>query len=394
MQHTLNKRKSTISCCLAGIVTCTLLVLVTNTAAFGQDRVIAGNSPAGDKEDLQPSFPQAMVDRPGEASCCDLGGWSCCHPQWTAAADFIILDRVGTVPYALVETVPHSVKYKDLPKTAGTVMLNATDLQEGFSGGPQLDLIHHGDDGTDLEVSYFQIDGWNDARCIGPFLGPDGKATDWLVMRAPGNFLQTQNADDQSMTWDYASRLYNAEVNIRRNLGPRVTVLAGFRWINLAEGLEGILLPPSPHGTGSFWDAQTRNNLYGFQMGMDAKLLERNRFSIDSVLKVGIFDDHADETSSVRMERIQFGESDATNGLAFVGQLGVRCKYQVTQRLSLKVGYELIWLQGVALAPGQISDTYCHGATLPQDTSVQALGVNCSSGIFYHGATAGLEYSF
>jgi len=25
---------------------------------------------------------------------------------------------------------------------------------------------------------------------------------------------------------------------------------------------------------------------------------------------------------------------------------------------------------------------------------VQALGVNCSSGIFYHGATAGLEYSF
>ena len=173
-----------------------------------------------------------------------------------------------------------------------------------------------------------------------------------------------------------------------------MTVLAGFRWVNLSEELEGILLPPTPHGTGSFWDAQTKNNLYGFQIGMDAKLLERDRFSIDGVLKAGIFDNHAEEASSVRMDRIQFGESDSTNHLAFLGEVGVQCKYQVTPRLLLKAGYEAIWLQGVALASGQIAETYCHGGILPQDTYVQALGVNCSSGVFYHGATAGLEYSF
>ena len=27
-------------------------------------------------------------------------------------------------------------------------------------------------------------------------------------------------------------------------------------------------------------------------------------------------------------------------------------------------------------------------------TTGQALGVNCNSGVFYHGATVGLEYSF
>ena len=161
------------------------------------------------------------------------------------------------------------------------------------------------------------------------------------------------------MAWDYASRLYNAEVNVRWNLWRRVTVLAGFRWVNLSEELEGILLPPTPHGTGSFWDTQTKNNLYGFQIGADAKLLERNRFSIDGVLKAGIFDNHVEETTSVRMERIQFGESDSTDHLAFLGEIGVQCKYQVTPRLSLKAGYEAIWLQGVALAPGQIPETYC-----------------------------------
>ena len=41
---------------LFGTVACTLLVLATTPAAFGQDSLIADNSPAGDKGDLQPSF--------------------------------------------------------------------------------------------------------------------------------------------------------------------------------------------------------------------------------------------------------------------------------------------------------------------------------------------------
>ena len=72
-----------------------------------------------------------------------------------------------------------------------------------------------------------------------------------------------------------------------------------------------------------------------------------------------------------------------------LAKLGLQCQYQVTNRLMLKAGYEAIWLQGVALAPGQIQET---DMTTP--TTGQALGVNCNSGVFYHGATVGLEYSF
>jgi hypothetical protein len=49
-----------------------------------------------------------------------------------------------------------------------------------------------------------------------------------------------------------------------------------------------------------------------------------------------------------------------------------------------------MWLEGVALAPGQIQETY----TTVGPVRVRALGVNCDSGAFYHGATAGLEISF
>ena len=38
------------------------------------------------------------------------------------------------------------------------------------------------------------------------------------------------------------------------------------------------------------------NNLYGFQIGADGKLLERGRFSIDGLVKAGIFDNNAEQT--------------------------------------------------------------------------------------------------
>ena len=52
----------------------------------------------------------------------------------------------------------------------------------------------------------------------------------------------------------------------------------------------------------------------------------------------------------------------------------------------LKIGYEVLWLAGVALAPGQIQETYTN--------PVHALSVNSDSHVLFHGGTAGLEISF
>ena len=41
--------------------------------------------------------------------------------------------------------------------------------------------------------------------------------------------------------------------------------------------------PPGTDGAGPFWDTQTKNNLYGLQIGAEARLLERDRFSIGGV---------------------------------------------------------------------------------------------------------------
>ncbi len=280
-------------------VVCAILAYsMGSTAVLGQIAPKAESPPTDNGGGSPPLFSETTVDRPPDAGCRDLGcRASCCCPRWTASADFIILDRVGSFNRTLVETVPASQS----PRDPGTEVLNATDLHQGFSGGPRLGLIHRGDNDDDLEFSYFQIDGWNAARSVGP---------------------------------------------------------------------------------------------YGFQVGAEGKLLERGRFSIGGMGKAGLFVDHAEETTTVSVYRILFGESDWTNRAAFVGETGVQCTYQVTQRLSLRAGYEAIWLRGVALAPGQIPDTSIHSSLDLPSIYVQPTGVNCGSGVFYHGATVGLEYSF
>jgi hypothetical protein len=144
-------------------------------------------------------------------------------------------------------------------------------------------------------------------------------------------------------------------------------------------------------GFWNFWNTTTANNLYGFQIGADAKLWERGRFSIGGLVKAGIFDNNAEQTTeiSVRLKEEKSG-SALTNAAAFVGETGLQCTYQVTPCLLLRAGYEVIWLRSVATAPGQIQET---STDMPAIT-MQATGVNCNSGVFYHGATAGFEYSF
>ena len=361
-----------------------LVMAASSAAALGQNDPAVGGFLAGD-EDSTTSLSASTADQSPRDGCCDLGGCrSYGSPRWTAAADVIIFDRIGNANQTLVERQPRSKPYTD----AGVEALNSSDFRQGFAAGPRLDLIRHGDRGYDFELSYFQIDGWSSDRSVGPDDPPD-----WLIMRSPG-FIQTNQQSDQAMVWDYATKLYNAECNVRWNPYRRLTVLAGFRWMRLGENLVGTLDPttfPWEESRWHFWNTTTTNDLYGFQIGADGKLWERGRFSIGGLVKAGIFDNNAEQTTEISVIfKRQRWASASTDHAAFVGETGLQCKYQLTERFLLKAGYEAIWLQGVALAPGQIQET----STDMSKITVQALGVNCDAGVFYHGATAGLEYSF
>jgi hypothetical protein len=368
------------------------VALTTSAVALGQNDPAADRIRTGNAESSPPSLSVTTADLSQDAGgeAVDLGP-SGVSPRWTASAEFMLWDRIGTVRETLVTTypVPPPPPMPQLIVGQGTDQLYSDDLTQGFAGGPKVGLTYHADNGCGCEVSFFQIDGWGNARST-----PSG-ADITPVFAAPGDFVQTTDGEYkgqyQNMGWGYATRLYNAEINLHWDLCSRVTMLAGVRWVNLWENLQGTIEPSDR--TSPFWDTTTRNNLYGIQLGEDWIIFNRGRVSIHGLVKAGIFDNSADETSGVSIFRTVHWESASTNQLAFLGEIGLQCKCQLTQNLLLKIGYEAMCLQGVALAPGQIPETQSDIVSF-RDVSVRALGINSGSGVFYHGATAGLEYAF
>jgi hypothetical protein len=278
-----------------------------STGVMARDPLVAN----GNSEDSLPSSSQIPLYHSQAAGRGDTGfSRSQSPPRWTVSAEAIILDRVGGASRTLVERVPGTVSFSNVPTTPGTQALNSSDQDQGFSPGVRPGLIHHGDSSFDLELSYFQVNGWSCTGAIGPDNPPN-----WLVMRAPGSFFQTQDFTYQAMQWDYSTELYDAEANLRWNLSIWVTMLAGFRRLQLHENLQGTIPPPdrieplwkinqnnnlldvarienqpgvpATGGFPPFWNASTTNNLYGLQIGADGKILECGRFSINRLVKVG-----------------------------------------------------------------------------------------------------------
>ncbi len=335
-------------------------------------------------------------------------------PRWTVSAEAIVLGRIGGVNQTLVERVPGTVPFFNPPYDTSTApgieAFNSNQFPQGFSAGPKISVTYRGDSGYGVELSYFNIFDQSASKTI----GPDNPA-DWLVMKAPGLFWQTQDFPYQGMAWRAATNLYNAEANGRLDITSRVTLLAGVRWLQLNDDLEGTLTPADrsqptwkqtyPYYTYNlsqvgllpldlpagnyppFWNTSTTNNLYGVQIGADVKVLEFDRFSLGGVIKIGLFDNYAEQSTGVSLKKQVQPSQATTNHAAFVSEAGLQLKYQLTKGLALKAGYEVLWLDGVALAPGQIQETL----TL---ANVRALGVNCGSSVLFQGATAGLEYSF
>jgi len=367
------------------------------TVALAEDSAAAAGQPTSGK--AAPAPPQRPVDPPPSS------------PHWTFSAEAIALGRSVGVNQALVGQLPGATTtFAQTYDQAGVEALNANQFWQRLAAGPKVGLTYRGDSGYGFELSYFSVLDLSAAKSV----GPDG---DWLLMTAPGTFWQTQDFPDQAMAWKDTTSLYSAEANGRLDLSPRVTMLAGLRWLRLNDRLVGWLTPADQYqptwkkycsddtldqvdqvcpgapilaagDNPPFWTASVTNNLYGAQVGVEATLLELGRLSLDGVAKVGVFDNAAEQTTAVSMQKQLFTAHATSNAVAFSGEAQLRASYRLGDGLALQVGYEALWLGGVALAPGQIRET----ETTP--SSVSALGVNHGSSALFQGATLGLAYSF
>ncbi len=340
--------------------------------------------------------------------------------RWTLSIEAIALKRSNSsVSQPLVSSLPgNSTTFVGTASNPGVEVFNSNQFDQGIGVGPKLTLNYLDDSGYGLELLYFNVLNLNATKTIGPENSPN-----WYVMRAPGAFpafWQTQDFPYQGMTWGLTTNLYSAEVNAKSQVSKSFGLLAGFRWIQLNDSLVGSLTPgdqnvptwktsgacgldptltainnacgagPPAGGYPPFWTTNTSNKLLGLQAGAEGTLLESGKFSVGGMLKAGVYNNRATQTDWVSMSKVVYSSSATTNRAAWVGDAMIQLKYLITNGLSIKVGYELLWLNKVALAPGQISQTYSG----QNPTSVTATGVNTGSSVLFQGGTVGLEYAF
>ena len=209
----------------------------------------------------------------------------------------------------------------------------------------------------------------------------------------PGDLgLSTNNfffADEVSVR--YESQINNAEINrvcccccCEDACNCRsVEWLYGFRYLNLNEDFS-IVSTDFQEST-STYDIHTNNNLFGLQVGQRVRHC-RGRWSWEGTGKAGIFGNaaemHSDPIVDFPALVVRPSRSESTGNVAFVGDLNLTAIYQINRIWGARLGYNLIWIEGVALAPDQLDFT---------STTSGGSGISTDGGVFLHGVNAGFE---
>ena len=160
---------------------------------------------------------------------------------------------------------------------------------------------------------------------------------------------------------------------MRHPIWERLSVLMGFRYLDLHEELNANI-----DGDPTF-DVNVDNHLYGGQIGLNVAFINTCNCSIEGVVKAGVYGNSSD----LAMTTPTFVGGLLTTHTAVQGEVGLTAIFQLTDHLSARLGYQAMWLDGVAIASDQVEYV---------DTSNAKPYMGGT--LFYHGATAGFEYAF
>ncbi|MCA9074606.1 MAG: hypothetical protein KDA93_06200 [Planctomycetaceae bacterium] len=331
-------------------------------------------SSAGPYPPLPYSTPQEAVTFGHGCDCLPLCESGCdqvfCDPapRFTARVKFLYMRRdENSDPPILRNTATNQSALK------------GNDFDFGFDPGVDASLIAHLGGGNAIEGRFLWIDDW--------------EATVFTPNPTPGELQLTSNPFSTGGFVDdfysnYATKFQTAEVNYRQDCACHpVTMLIGFRWAEIDEDLQLNSLDAT---VPTFVDFDTRNDLFGGQIGLDAVLIDWGNFGLDGFFKTGIF-----ANSSQGNARVQVGPdilgtaSDRRVEPAILAEAGLEGVVWLTDRMKIRLGYQVMIAHGLSIAAEQVKTT---GNLTPGGTNnVAWMSLDMSRPLFAHGGTAAFE---
>ncbi len=282
---------------------------------------------------------------------------------WTISADAMIMSRSGGKSSLMV-----------VDPISGGELLHANDFNFAWAAGPRVGIV--AEDVCcccDLEASYFGIDEWSAGKNI--IASDDG--AEFLFFNDPGHAVFLDSGE--LLDFHYISSLHSVEINLRHPIWDRLSVLMGFRYVELHEELNVREYDPIEQSYSSLLTDNVDNHLYGGQIGLNVAFINTCSCSIEGVIKAGVYGNSSDLVMRASDRLL----GDATSHTAILGEIGLMGIFQLTDHLAARLGYQAMWLDGIAIASDQVESVN------PANPKPYMGGT-----LFYHGATAGFEYAF
>ncbi|HEX4606564.1 MAG TPA: BBP7 family outer membrane beta-barrel protein, partial [Urbifossiella sp.] len=329
----------------------------------------------------------------------------------------------------LAQTVVLDSNFKPVPLAGGAFIALRDVTDTAARPGLRARLGFRITDDTSVELGYFGLQQW--ARVATLTVGDPPFANSPFLGSA---IIYGNKSFDTSITARYSSEIHSAEANIRESfdLGDwSASALGGVRYFNLSEqiSLTGLQtfpqLPGGPPPASQTISEQTRtvtnNNLFGAQVGAEVGrfwLDDRVGLSVNG--KVGIFANNASQNTTNGARPVTGGgvgtTTLATGGgstdFASLYEGGIATTVRVTSRITVRGGYQTLYVRGLALAPTQLLQTgtaiqksslLVPGSFMPAGVPVPATtypppgtgaGLNTNGNVFFHGPFAGLTIIF
>jgi hypothetical protein len=181
------------------------------------------------------------------------------------------------------------------------------------------------------------------------------------------------------MVIDYSARLHNVEFNVVRDRETWSTI-AGLRYLRLAEELT-LTANDSDSGTSNY-STQSQSDLIGGQLGLRTERFS-DRWSWQLTLKAGLYGSFPRKTLWLDTNNtfILRNASAQSGSVAFIGDIEILARYQLSDVWALRGGYCAVVVAGVANAPDQLD--FDNLATSGQQVARGSL--------LLHGASIGIE---
>lgn len=200
----------------------------------------------------------------------------------------------------------------------------------------------------------------------------------------------------------YRSRFDSAELNLRYSTQASnrlpIDVLAGVRYVKVQENLDYYSANPNPHipsllsaSPYGAYSSRTDNDLIGLQVGGDLSYRLTSAWNLMGRGRGGLLVNSASQRSSLSgtlvSSSLPYNDSGAASGVGFAGlfEFGIHTNYQLSNNISLMVGYQGLFLSDLSTAQRQFMFN-------PEPGSRNALDRN--GNLFYFGPAMGIEWKW